>query len=56
VTIGTFSHTDAAGAVSFRLTGRVRGHKLAKRAYRLEATPTNPAGKGQPVSATFTIT
>jgi hypothetical protein len=54
-TIGTFTHTDAAGLIAFRFTGRIRGHKLARRDYRLQATPSNPAGKGRSLSAKFTI-
>jgi hypothetical protein len=55
-TVGTFMHTDAAaGPIRFRFTGRIRGHKLARRTYRLQVTPSNPAGKGRTITATFAI-
>jgi hypothetical protein len=55
VTLGSFTHTDLAGANSLRFTGRLHSHKLAKGAYRLEAIPRNAAGAGTPVKKTFNI-
>jgi hypothetical protein len=55
VTLGSFSHTDVAGANSLRFTGRLHSHKLAKGAYHLEAIPRNSAGAGTPVKKTFNI-
>ncbi len=44
-TLGSFSHSDAAGANRFRFTGRVRGHPLKPGSYQLVSAPTNTAGK-----------
>jgi hypothetical protein len=35
--VGSFTHRDSAGAVSFHFTGRVRGRKLEPGGYRLLA-------------------
>jgi N-acetylneuraminic acid mutarotase len=37
-TVGRFTHADAAGPNRLRLTGRVRGRKLARGRYRLSVT------------------
>jgi hypothetical protein len=42
--LGSFSHTDVAGANRFRFTGRVSGRKLKPGRYQLLSTPTNSAG------------
>lgn len=56
VTVGSFTHNDAAaGAVRFRFTGRVSGHKLRPGSYRLRAVARNAAGTGAPAVAKFTI-
>jgi hypothetical protein len=43
-TIGSFSHTDAAGANRFRFTGRVHGRALSPGSYELVSVPMNAAG------------
>ena len=53
--VGSFKHTDAAGAVRFRFTGRVRGHALKRGRYRLKAVPRNAAGSGRAVYRKFRI-
>jgi len=55
VGVGSFKHRDAAGAVRFRFTGRVRGHALRRGRYRLKAVPRNPAGSGRAVYRKFKI-
>jgi hypothetical protein len=55
VTIGSFTHVDTAGANSVRFSGRLQGRRLAKGDYRLQATPSDAAGKGLPVHAEFKI-
>jgi hypothetical protein len=53
---GTFSHGGAAGANSFRFTGRVGGKALKPGSYRLVATATDPAGNhSAPKLASFKI-
>ena len=52
----TFTHTDPAGANSFKFSARIGNRKLPPGAYRLTATPHNSAGQtGPTVSAPFTI-
>ncbi len=53
--LGSFTHADAAGANSLRFSGRVRGKKLGKGSYRLQAIPANAAGNGAAVTKSFTI-
>lgn len=53
--VGTFTHTDTAGADSFHFSGRIHGKKLARGPYRLQALPSNAAGRGAPVSAGFKV-
>jgi hypothetical protein len=55
VSVGSFRHTDVAGANRFRFTGRVRHHKLAPGSYRLVAVPRNAAGPGATKRATFKV-
>jgi hypothetical protein len=56
VSVGFFTHADTAGTNSLHFSGRLRGARLAPRAYRLTATPRNSAGQlGAAVSASFTI-
>jgi hypothetical protein len=52
---GGFTRTGAAGANSFRFTGRLRGRKLKPGRYRLVATPSANGVKGKPVSRAFRI-
>jgi hypothetical protein len=43
--VGSFTHTDTAGANRFRFTGRISGRKLTPGKYRLQAVPRNTAAK-----------
>lgn len=53
--LGSFSHTDVAGANKLRFSGRLKGRKLAKGSYKLQAVPHNAAGNGAAVSKQFKI-
>jgi len=53
--IGSFSHADSAGANSLHFSGRIKGKKLAKSSYRLQAVAANAAGKSATASASFKI-
>ena len=53
--IGSFTHTDAAGANKLHFSGRLKGKKLAKGSYKLRAVPHNAAGNGATVSKEFKI-
>lgn len=55
VSVGSFAHADAAGANRFRFTGRVGGRTLAPGRYRLQAIPTNSAGRGLPAYRNFEV-
>jgi hypothetical protein len=55
VTLGTFTHTDTAGANSFHFSGRLKGRKLATGSYKLVAVASNANGKSTPATATFKI-
>jgi hypothetical protein len=55
VALASVSHSDAAGAEHFHFSGRLKGKKLAKGAYRLQAVPRNSAGIGKAVVHSFTI-
>jgi hypothetical protein len=55
VALASFSHTDTAGAQHFHFSGRLKGKKLAKGTYRLQAVPRNAAGIGKAVAHSFTI-
>jgi hypothetical protein len=55
VNVGSFVRADAAGANSFRFTGRVRGARLAAGSYLLEAVPRGAAGTGAPAYAAFHV-
>jgi hypothetical protein len=50
-TVGSFPHTDEAGANKLHFSGRLSGKKLAKGAYKLQAVP----GKGVAASTEFKI-
>jgi Ca2+-binding RTX toxin-like protein len=53
---GSFTHRGAAGANSFRFSGRLRNRKLRPGRYRLVGVPTDAAGNvGVPVRASFRI-
>ncbi len=55
IAAGTFTHTDVAGANSFHFSGRLKGRKLAKGSYRLQAVAENANGTSAPATATFKI-
>ena len=55
VALGGFTHTDTAGANHLRFSGRLKGRKLAKGSYRLQAVPHNAAGNGAAVAREFAI-
>lgn len=55
VSVGSFSHTDVAGANSFHFAGRVRHHKLRPGSYRLRAVPTSNGTKGSARTFRFTV-
>jgi len=55
VALGTFTHADAAGANSFHFSGRLKGRKLARGLYKLQAIATNGNGKSLPVAVAFSI-
>ncbi len=50
--IGSFTHSDTAGANTFRFTGRIDGHKLPSQSYLLRAIPhaNGKAGGARTVS------
>jgi hypothetical protein len=53
--LGSFTHTDIAGANRFRFTGRVGGRKLKPGTYRMRATPRNGAGAGPTAYTQFRV-
>lgn len=54
---GTVVRTDAAGARTFRLTGRIGGRRLKAGRYRLTAVPVDQAGNtGAAARVSFAIT
>ncbi len=54
VNVGAFQHLDAAGANSFRFSGRVHGKRLPRGQYRLHAVPR--AGRvGAAANAAFRV-
>jgi len=56
VTLGSFTHTDRAGANGFEFTGRLNGHRLELGRYQLLVRAANSsAGAGLPVTAGFRI-
>jgi hypothetical protein len=56
VTIGSFTHTDTAGANSFHFTGRVNGRKLKPGGYQLQAVARNATGlASNPVATSFRV-
>jgi hypothetical protein len=53
---GSFTHAGAAGANSFRFSGRMRGRALRRGKYRLVGTPVDAAGnRGKPARRGFRI-
>jgi hypothetical protein len=53
--IGTFAHTDIAGANSLHFSGRIKGKKLPPGTYELMAVAHDAAGNGKPVEKSFKI-
>jgi hypothetical protein len=53
--LGSFTHTDKAGANSLHFSGRLHGRKLPRGSYRLQAVAHNAAGNGAAASKSFTI-
>ncbi len=53
--VGSFSHTDTAGANSFRFSGWVDGHALPAGNYRLVAVATSSQGRGSAQTTNFKI-
>jgi hypothetical protein len=55
IVLGSFTHADSAGGNHLHFSGRLKGRKLAKGSYRLQAIPHGAAGNGGAVSREFTI-
>jgi len=55
VAAGSFTHADKAGKNGLHFSGRLKGRKLARGAYRLQAVPRDAAGNGAAVLKGFTI-
>jgi hypothetical protein len=53
--LGSFTHSDTAGANKLHFSGRVKGKKLAKGSYTLQAVPHDAAGNGEAGSKEFKI-
>jgi hypothetical protein len=54
--VGTFTHTDTAGANRLRFTGRIHGAKLHRGSYVLRLVARNVAGQSSAaMSASFRI-
>ncbi len=54
-TVGKLSHADAAGAITFRFTGRLKGKALRVGTYRLQVQGVNAKGSGAAVTRRFRI-
>ncbi len=54
-TLGSFTHTDAAGANKLRFTGRIKGRKLKPGTYRLLATAVASGHKSKSQTRAFKI-
>jgi len=55
VTLGGFTHSDSAGAISLHFSGRLKGKRLAPGSYRLQAVARDAAGSSAAVAKSFTI-
>jgi hypothetical protein len=55
VKVGSFTHTDTAGANSLHFSGRIKGEKLPAGTYELQAVAHDAAGDGATVSKSFKI-
>ncbi len=55
VKVGSFTHSDHAGAISLRFSGRLKGKPLAPGSYRMEVVASDAAGRSAAVDKDFTI-
>jgi hypothetical protein len=55
VSLGSFTRRDVAGFNTFVFTGRIRGHKLRRGSYKLEAVAKTDAGSSDAVRVGFRI-
>jgi hypothetical protein len=55
VSLGSFTHADAAGFNTFVFTGRVRRHKLSRGSYKLQAISRANGKKSKAVTLSFRI-
>jgi hypothetical protein len=55
VSLGSFTHKDAAGFNTFVFTGRVRRHNLPRGSYRLQAVSSANGKKSKAVTLSFRI-
>jgi PKD domain len=53
--VATFTRHDRSGANRFKLTARLKNHRLRRGRYRLVGVPRDAAGSGPPATASFTI-
>jgi hypothetical protein len=53
--LGSFAHADKLGANSVRFSGRIKGKKLPRGSYVLQAVARNAAGSGAVVSKSFKV-
>lgn len=53
--LGSFTHSDTAGAARFHFSGRLHGRPLARGRYRLSALARNANGASNPATAAFTV-
>jgi hypothetical protein len=53
--VGTFAHTDIAGANSLHFSGRIKGKKLPAGTYELQVVAHDAAGNGKPAEKSFKI-
>jgi hypothetical protein len=54
--LGSFTHSDtAAAAAKLHFSGRLKGHRLPRGPYRLQAVPHNAAGTGAAATRNFTV-
>jgi hypothetical protein len=55
VSVGSFPHSDKAGAISLHFSGRLKGKRLAPGSYRLQALAHDAAGNSAVIDKNFTI-
>ena len=54
-TLGSFTHTDAAGANTIHFSGRIRSRALHRGGYRLLVTPLAGASRGSAAAVSFSV-